>query len=76
MLINPNDAYAGQSIGPGSGYQVCRCAHRVELTVCQHTPSSAAMAETVVRSIINRRNIGHSGASSTIVGLPTCPGPD
>ena len=28
----------------------------IELTVCQDTPSSAAMAEMVVRSIINRRN--------------------
>ena len=28
MLVNPNDAYAGQSIGPGSGYQLCSCAHR------------------------------------------------
>ena len=29
----------------------------IALTVCQETPNSAAMAETVVRSIINRRNI-------------------
>jgi len=28
----------------------------IELTVCQETPSSAAGAEMVVRSIINRRN--------------------
>jgi len=28
VLVNPNDAYAGQSIGPGSGYQLCSCAHR------------------------------------------------
>ena len=28
----------------------------MELTVCQETPSSAAIAEIVVRSIINRRN--------------------
>jgi hypothetical protein len=27
----------------------------IELTVCHDTPSSAAMAEIVVRSIINRR---------------------
>ena len=28
----------------------------IEFTVCQETPNSAAMAEIVVRSIINRRN--------------------
>jgi hypothetical protein len=28
----------------------------IELTVCQEAPSSAAVAEMVVRSIINRRN--------------------
>jgi hypothetical protein len=38
---------------------VTNCAHAciaIVFTVCQDTPSSAAIAETVVRSIINRRN--------------------
>ena len=42
--------------GPAAAINSAVARIAIELTVCQETPSSAAMAEMVVRSIINRRN--------------------
>jgi len=42
--------------GPAAATRSATARIAIELTVCQDTPSSAAIAETVVRSIINRRN--------------------
>ena len=42
--------------GPAAATNSAVARIAIELTVCQETPSSAAIAETVVRSIINRRN--------------------
>ena len=42
----------------------------------KQTPSSAAIAETVVRSIISRRNTYRAHrVSSRIAAPPACPGP-
>lgn len=43
--------------GPAAAIRSAVARIAVALTVCQETPNSAAMAETVARSIINRRNI-------------------
>ena len=42
--------------GPAAATNSAVARIAIELTVCQDTPSSAAIAEMVVRSIINRRN--------------------
>jgi len=42
--------------GPAAAVRPAVARIAMELTVCQETPSSAAIAEIVVRSIINRRN--------------------
>ena len=48
--------------GPAAAIRSAVARIAMELTVCQHTPSSAAMAEMVVRSIINRRTISGTAA--------------
>jgi hypothetical protein len=42
--------------GPAAATRSAVAPMAIEFTVCHETPSSAAIAETVVRSIINRRN--------------------
>jgi len=42
--------------GPAAATKSATARMAMELTVCANTPNSAAMAEMVVRSIINRRN--------------------
>jgi hypothetical protein len=42
--------------GPAAATRSAVARIAIELTVCHDTPNSAAMAEMVVRSIINRRN--------------------
>jgi hypothetical protein len=42
--------------GPAAAIRPAVAGIAMELTVCQDTPSSAAIAEMVVRSTINRRN--------------------
>ena len=56
MLIDADHAHPGQPIRPAAAIRSATARIAIELTVCQDTPNSAAMAETVVRSIINRRN--------------------
>ena len=42
--------------GPAAAIRSAVARMAIVLTACQDTPSSAAIAEMVVRSIINRRN--------------------
>ena len=42
--------------GPAAAIRSAVARIAIVLTVCQDTPNSAAIAEMVVRSIINRRN--------------------
>ena len=56
MLIDTDHLHPGQPIRPGRGDQVGGGRMAIVFTVCHDTPSSAAIAEMVVRSIINRRN--------------------
>ena len=56
MLIDADDPDPGEPIRAGCGERVSgRARIAIELTVCHDTPSSAAIAEMVVRSIINRQ---------------------
>ena len=56
MLVDADHLHPGQPIRAGCGNQRGGGRIAIGLTVCHDTPSSAAMAEMVVRSIINRRN--------------------
>jgi hypothetical protein len=56
VLVDHNDSHPGQPIRPDCGDQIGDTRIAIALTVCQDTPSSAAIAEIVVGSIINRRN--------------------
>jgi hypothetical protein len=49
----------------------------IVFTVCQETPSAAAVAETVVRLIINHRNTYRVTDASWLIAVqPACRGPD
>jgi hypothetical protein len=56
MFVNANDAHAGQSVGAGGSDQLGDRPYRDGADGMPGQASAAAIAETVVRSIINRRN--------------------
>ena len=56
MLINADHPYPGNRPGAAAVTRSAVAPIAIVFTVCQDTPSSTAIAEAVVRSIINRRN--------------------